>query len=274
MGGQRSCGVDGGQHIRAWLIRRGGVDIESGKGLTHIAAGHWVIAMPGHAEEAFSPGAKALLVCFECVWPTGEGFFRETVSRSFPGPRYPQMEGTALALLAYVKENIPGTGTALPDAVTDLPVFLGLRRRMDAWLEAFVSALTAEGAVPSRLGIADQRIERALRLLDAWRLDLPLDRQRVAHEARVSAAHLDRLFTAHVHLTPSRYFDCRRLEHARRRLCQTEVRIKELSAELGFHSEAHFSHWFKNHEHACPRLFRQDHVGREGEGRPSAPSRR
>ena len=249
------------RHIRAWLIcpeNADGPDADPAR----IPAAQWTIATPGRGESALSRDAKTLLVCFDAAWPDGESLFHETASRSFSAEPYPQMEAAAVALLCFVKNHLPDPVATLPDSVTDLHVYTGLKHRLDAWLEAFVAAMIAEGAAPTRLGIADPRIRRAVRLLDAWPLGVPLDRERIAREAGITVPHLARLFNAQLQRTPSRYFDSRRIAHARRSLCQPDLTIKAIASELGFHSEAHFSHWFKQHEHSCPRSFRQAHAER------------
>ncbi len=243
------------QHLRAWLVCEG----DAAPALSPAA--RWVIATPGCAENLLPRDAQTLLVSFDAAWPGGESLFHETTSRSFSAEPHPQMEATAVALLCFVRKHLPDTGTTLPDSLADFHVYTGLKRRLDAWLEAFVSAMSAEGALPTRLGIADERIQRAVRLLDAWPLGEPLNRERVAHEAGITASHLARLFNVELHHTPSRYFDSRRIAHARRSLSKSDITIKAIASELGFHSEAHFSHWFKQHEHTCPRSFRQAHLG-------------
>jgi transcriptional regulator GlxA family with amidase domain len=173
------------------------------------------------------------------------------------------MEAAALALLCFVRKYLPDTGMTLPNSLADIHVYTGLKHRLDDWLEAFFTAMTAEAAVPTRIGISDKRIQHTLRLLDSWPLEVPLDRERVAHEAGITVPHLTRLFSAYLQHTPSRYFDSRRIAHARRSLSDSEITIKVIASELGFHSEAHFSHWFKQHAGTCPRSFRQTHVGHD-----------
>ena len=249
-------------HIRAWLICREDADVHGTVDPTRIPAAQWAIATPGCDESALSREAKTLLLTFDAAWPNGESLFHETTGRSFSAEPYPPMEAAAAALLCFVRKHLPDTGTTLPNSVADIHVYVGLRHRLDAWLEAFVAAMTAEGAVPTRLGIADARIRRAVRLLDSWPLEMPLDRERIAREAGITVSHLARLFNSQLQRTPSRYFDSRRIAHARRSLCESDITIKAIASGLGFHSEAHFSHWFKQHENSCPRSFRQAHLGR------------
>lgn len=249
-------------HTRAWLICDGEADLP---GITDLAA-HWVIATPGCEPGESALDAKSLMLVFDASWPGGESLFHETTARSFSAEPYPQMEAAALTLLCFARNHLPDTGSTLPNSIADLHVYVGLKHRLDDWLEAFVGAMTAEGAVTTRLGVSDQRIQRAMRLLDAWPLEEPLDRARVAREASVTVAHLDRLFNTLLQRTPSRYFDNRRIAYARRSLSESDTTIKAIASELGFHSEAHFSHWFKQHQNTCPRSFRQAHVGQDQPG--------
>lgn len=263
IGRRQKSGACDVQHIRARLICRGDADIKGTVDPTHIPSAQWVIATPGREQDAFSADAESLLVSFDAAWPNGESLFHEPAIRSFSAEPHPQMEAAAVALLCYVRKHLPDTGTTLPNSIANLHVYMGLRHKLDAWLEAFAAAMTAEGAHPTRLGIADRRLRRALRLLDSWPLELPLDRKRVAREAGITVPHLERLFSAQLHVTPSRYFHRRRIDRACRSLCEPENTIKAIASGLGFHSEAHFSHWFKQHQHACPRSFRQAHAGKD-----------
>ena len=259
-----------GQHTRARLICQGNGDLEAPAGPTCIPAAQWVIATTGRKDGASSGNTTSLLVSFDAAWPNGESLFKETANRSFSAEPYPQMEAAAVALLCYVRKYLPDTETTLPHSITDFHTYTGLKNRLDAWLEAFVSAMTAEGAVPSRLGITDQRVQRAVRLIDSWSLELPLDRERLAREAGLTVTHLERLFMAQLHVTPSRYFDRRRIDRACLSLCGSEMSIKAIAFGMGFHSEAHFSHWFKQHQQTCPRSFRQAHLGTAWEGSQAA----
>ena len=259
MGSDQASGLCDVQHFRAWLVCREQEAFDPD--VNRVLAADWLIATPGRADGALSPGAGSLLLAFDATWPNGESLFDEAVIRLFSAEPYPQMEGAALALLCFVRNHLPDSGKTLPNSVADIHIYTGLKQRFDAWLEAFLTAMMDEGAEPTRLGISDQRIQRALRLLDSWPLDVPLDRKRVAHEAGITVPHLARLFSTQLQRTPSRYFDSRRIARARRSLCETETTIKAIASALGFHSEAHFSHWFKQHQGCCPRTFRQTQVG-------------
>ncbi len=251
------------QHFRAWLVCR--EDEALDHDLDRLVAADWVIATPGRADGALAPGAGSLLLTFDATWPNGESLFDEAVIRSFSAEPHPQMEAAALALLCFVRKYLPDSGKTVPNSLADIHIYTGLKQRFDAWLAAFLTSMMDEGAEPTRLGISDQRIQRALRLLDSWPLEVPLDRQRVANEAGITVPHLARLFNTQLQRTPSRYFDSRRIAHARRSLCETEITIKAIASALGFHSEAHFSHWFKQHQGSCPRSFRQTHVRQDSQ---------
>ena len=266
IGCRKKIGACDDRHIRAWLIFLGNADSGGVADPARVPPAQWVIATPGFGQNALSRDAESLLVSFDAAWPNGESLFHEPDGRSFSAEPHPQMEAAAVALLCYVRKHLPDAGTILPNSVADIHIYTGLKHRLDAWLEAFVAAMTAEGAAPTRLGIADPRVQRALRLLDSWPLELPLDRKRVAREAGITVPHLERLFSAQLHVTPSRYFDRRRIDRACRGLCESENTIKAVASGLGFHSEAHFSHWFKQHLNACPRSFRQANAGQASGG--------
>ena len=74
-------------------------------------------------------------------------------------------------------------------------------------------------------------------------------------ELPVGWRRVQQLFQEELHQTPHDYFDTRRMDHARRRLRMRGVSVKEVAAELGFHSLSNFSDWFKKSSGLSPRQF-------------------
>ena len=75
-------------------------------------------------------------------------------------------------------------------------------------------------------------------------------------EARLSPGQLDLKFGQAFGMSPFRYWERRRLEHAKRRLAQTGIPVKEIAYELGFKSDAHFVAWFRRLAGDAPGRFR------------------
>lgn len=87
---------------------------------------------------------------------------------------------------------------------------------------------------------------RSPHLIDAIRLmhrtlDAPLSAKDIAREVGVSSRQLERLFSTYLDITPKRFRDQLRLDHAQRLMQQTELSVAEISVACGFNSPSHFS---------------------------------
>jgi AraC-like DNA-binding protein len=247
------------EHSKAWLFRRGYVDIEEKNKSWHAEAGQWLLGGPGMDKRRFSDDAEIVSLSFHAAWPTGESLFQDEPVHIFEASRYPELEKAAMALCSFVNEWFPQAWIALPSHTANVHSFMKLNIRIMDWMDAFITAMTEDGAVPRRLGVVDQRVLRVLSLLDSWPLETPMERKRLAAACGLTIQHLDRIFSKHLGITPSVYFEKRRLEKARWSLCKSSASIKEISYGIGFSSAAHFSHWFKLRHKLSPQQFRQQY---------------
>ena len=74
--------------------------------------------------------------------------------------------------------------------------------------------------------------------------------------AGVSSFYLSKLFKEETGETFINYVTDRRLEKGRIMLCETELSIKEISAEIGYNDQNYFSRIFKNKFGISPTDFR------------------
>jgi transcriptional regulator GlxA family with amidase domain len=88
------------------------------------------------------------------------------------------------------------------------------------------------------------------------------DRLRLADLGRVgrrSPFHLQRLWKAYVGETPRAYQRRVRLLHAQRLLRHTHLPIRQVSREVGFGDQSHFTQVFRRHVGMTPRQYRDGH---------------
>jgi AraC-like DNA-binding protein len=83
-----------------------------------------------------------------------------------------------------------------------------------------------------------------------------LDMKLLAHELGVSYSWFRLTFTAHTGLGPHQYLIELRLVHARRLLAETNLSIKEISAQVGFEDEFYFSRLFRRKLNLTPSQWR------------------
>ena len=86
---------------------------------------------------------------------------------------------------------------------------------------------------------------RAKDLIDR-RYAEPLEVEALAREAYASEAHFARSFRQAFGETPHRYLLRRRIERARELLRATDMRVTDVSLEVGFASLSSFSHAFRD----------------------------
>ena len=106
----------------------------------------------------------------------------------------------------------------------------------------------------------ERHLLRARDLADSRYAD-PLDLERLAREAHVSARHFSRSFRRVFGETPYQYLLSRRLERARHLLRATEMPVGEVCLEVGFTSVGSFTTTFRRHVGVTPATFRQLYSG-------------
>jgi len=96
---------------------------------------------------------------------------------------------------------------------------------------------------PRRPKKFDPRIERALRLLDDAKMDLPLTE--IAKEVSMSYYHFLDTFKKQVGVAPGHYRMTQRMNYGQFLLLHTDRPIEEIAQETGFTNRFHFSKAFK-----------------------------
>lgn len=83
-------------------------------------------------------------------------------------------------------------------------------------------------------------------------LEEPVSVVDLAQAAGLSVRQLERLFSAHVEMTPGRYYITLRLERARALLRQTPMSILAIALATGFGSQSYFAHSYRTHFGCLP----------------------
>lgn len=103
-----------------------------------------------------------------------------------------------------------------------------------------------EARVPagSRYGIEDQRLIRAIRLMEDHMEDR-LTLKDVARSVEISDRQLERLFKDELHVTPVGFYRQLRLDRAHRLLIYSRLSVRDVALATGFSTLAEFSRAFK-----------------------------
>ncbi len=245
--------------ISAWYILRG-EGIVRHDGLEKRARrGDWLFPARGVHERDFSPDAEILSLRFYIEWPDGQPLFHLRGGAVIPGTKYP-----ALLRRARELERAAGQGgrksystIGFMNETLSFPAYLDVGGALLQWSKTLYHAFTSEGIHPSLERFEDERLVRALRLLDHWPLHEAFSQRRLVEQTGISRAQLDRLFTLKLGQTAHQYFNRRRLRHAERLVRLKDQPIKEVAFDVGFRHVSSFSAWFKQNTGVKPNERRE-----------------
>lgn len=236
----------------AWLVREGWAEVEQEGRKIRALPGQWLIVRPGERIQRFPRGARVLSIAFDARWPDGTPLYQEGLSLVLDAADVPELESKVLPILNMVMEIAPGTWD-MRDHQADFASFLRLERLLCEWLEVLSTILARHGIRHSGHQGMDERVRQAVDIMLSRDLALPFALEELATQLNISQNYLSRIFRSEIRMTPNQYWDRLRIEHARSRLRQPGMRIKEVAIDLGFKHLSHFSKWFKRHVGESPQ---------------------
>lgn len=102
----------------------------------------------------------------------------------------------------------------------------------------------------------DPRIRRAIALMRE-NIGNTLDMDQLAAQCGLSRAHFFALFRRSTNLTPNVYANVLRMETAIRNLTASNVSLADISLDIGFSAQAHFTRFFREHLGTTPSEYRR-----------------
>lgn len=137
------------------------------------------------------------------------------------------------------------------------------RTRCSALLFSILEELRETAESPHPTSRRDNGLPHQLQLaIDYMRTHV---RERVSMEALAlrigwSHAYFTRAFTRSLGVSPNRYLNRLRIEHASRLLLHDTLSVKEIAAALGFDNEHYFSRLFKHVKGVAPTAYREQNT--------------
>jgi AraC-like DNA-binding protein len=241
----------------AFLISAGRLHVETNAGHLAVGPGHWCLPHQGPRVLRMEPGGHLLSVRFRVYWPGGEPLFNAPVAEVIEASQAPKLEKQARTLIRAVSRAHPGAKGDLPWLKTDLLTYFRLQQTFDTWVSAYVETMLRIGAVASRLAKTDPRLLQVMSWIDGLPLDHLLTEDDLLRQSRLSSSQLNRLFTQRFALTPTQYFDNRKLTEAKRLIRSSPMAIKQVAYGLGFASSPAFTRWFRKKTGQSPREFQK-----------------
>jgi len=113
--------------------------------------------------------------------------------------------------------------------------------------------------VPERT-VYDSRVRIVIDFIKA-NLHRKISLTDLAHEVKLSAAHVSRLFSIETGISPSEYLIRLRMEKAQHLLLTSLLSVKEIMAITGYGNRGHFVQHFKRYFVLTPSEFRKSALG-------------
>jgi AraC-like DNA-binding protein len=243
--------------ITCWLVRKGCVEVTTGRQCITIRPGQWVFVEAPTRKQSFSADAEILSIYFHLAWPGNEPLFERKKTEVFPASQFPYLEAPAMRLLQFVRRNINKVDANLRFEKCSFEVFLRTQELLPAWLRAYVECMLARGHTPLRLVGMDERATQLVIALDRHPLSEAFDLDGFARRLGLTTRHLAELFCKEYGVTPRCYFENRRRDAAKHALAHTSASVKSTAFTLGFRYESHFCAWFRRFEKCTPSMFRK-----------------
>ena len=170
-----------------------------------------------------------------------------------------------LALFSQPGAKMSEKTRKMADSLANMLGWSGVVEAAELERQAFelVAGIVGEFVDQSNLGTreagrpaSDFRIRKALRYMGEHSAE-PLDVMAVARHSGLSRPHFFALFRQCTNLTPNVYANVLRMNEAVNHLSDSAESIAEISEELGFNAQSHFTRFFRSHQGVPPTEFRR-----------------
>lgn len=240
----------------AWFIEKGSVEVTYERETVRAEAGEWLFLRAGKGHQRFAPESRVLSIRFQLLFRGGKPLFERAKDRVLRGERALAILTVARRLVAeFERVEEAGTLYVARERLALLDNFR-IETAFMAWLGAYVETMLVQGERDLALGKRDDRVVKALELIEDHRMRDKFSEAELARACGLSVNQLGRLFRAEQGVSPFQYYESRRLDLARHALTESSLPVKEVAFELGFSSAPHFSNWFSEHAGMSPRIWR------------------
>jgi AraC-like DNA-binding protein len=247
-----------------FFVEQGSISLKWAEGSAICRAGDLFLSRLGPRQQVFSPNAELLSIGYHFSWASEKPIFDEGLNRHLPGngafrSTRKKLYQSSVDLFHKIYGNLKKqnlTRAMLNDTAT-IQNYANRNAAFAEWLRILVESF-AIFEIPAALPLAQNSIVRQAKYyIDSHPLNHPLHYSELLSVMNVGWRRLQQLFQSEMHITPSDYFEKRRLYYARIRLKEPNISVKEVASELGFKNLSHFSIWFKRHFNLSPRLFQK-----------------
>lgn len=248
-----------------WFIEKGAVTVKYKNAVTQAKDGQWIFLRAENGRQHFEPGSRLISMRFHLRLRGGQSLYAPRRDLVIASTECPKLMKVARALVAeFARVNTSGMLWVARERLSLVDNFR-IEAAFMCWLGAYVEVMEAADETPTPAGERDERVMKAVTLMDEHRMRDKFSEAELAKQCGLSAHQLGRVFRLELGMSPFQYYDRQRLELARHALSESKLPVKEIGFELGFGSASHFSNWFTQRTKTGPRDYR--FKNRAGAGR-------
>lgn len=243
-----------------FFVKRGLAIMEVGGVEVRVEPGQAFFSAPGLRRQWFEPGTRLLSVGFRCQWPDGSPVFGDGLNVAVAENEIAALHAATQRLFRAIhggRARVTYREASAEVPHRDLGDWAAREAAYSQWFAELVRTLAELGIEPTpRSSLPTQRLQRLLRRLNEWPLDEAVNLRLLTAGFSLGERRAHDLLRHHLGVTAQAAHDRRRLEHARQRLVQEDVPLKEIAFALGFRHPPHFTAWFKRHTGTTPTGYR------------------
>lgn len=250
-------GVYPGYPIAAWYLRRGSVMLQFGSHRRTYGSGCWIFPPAKEGRQEFSEDTLLLSLRFVAEWPTGESLFDRSKTYVFPSGPLQKLTRVGERLASYTERKFPGGLSDLQVMPGSLRSHVEMQRLFFGWILEYIAVMERNGLVAHAITHIDPRVRQAVHLLESRPIGQPLREREFAQQVGLSVSHLHKLFVQTLGITPTGYWERKRVHTAQLALLESSQSAKSIAYTLGFKSLSHFSLWITKRLGKSPREIRR-----------------
>ncbi len=218
----------------AWYLEKGSVEVRYGRQVVRAKAGEWLFLRANEGHQRFERNACVMSLRFHLLFRGGKPVFERAKDRVLKGARASALAEVARRLVAeFERVDAPGTLFVARERLGIVDNFR-IEAAFMAWLGAYVETMLAEGEPASAVGKRDERVVKALILIEDHRMRDKFSEADLARRCGLGVNQLGRLFRREQGMSPFQYYEKRRLDLARHALESSSLPIwKRLDSRAG-----------------------------------------
>ncbi|WP_269523119.1 AraC family transcriptional regulator [Coraliomargarita parva] len=246
----------------AWFIRTGCLNLIHEDRTIRVNPGQWILLPEGTSQHVFEENTHIISIHYRCQWPSGENLVRTQQGLVFEAKKFPELLKSATKLAKTVSTAVPKSAiyNTYHSQQLDFRSYLRIESLFLEWLGLWSEVVQSEGAEWVKNHTEDERLYKAIRILNKHPLSQKLPEDTLMEETGLSMVHLNRLMLNYSGFTIRKYWENRRLNMAQDALMDTRKSIKEIAYQLEFRSDSLFVNWFKRREGISPGQYREENT--------------